>query len=160
MDLGPAVVGRQAVAGEAAGLLRLHHADHAVAGQGVEHHGEIARLEDVERQLAARQQQHARQRKDRQRLGQLLEARARRDCRSGMRSRSMCGRSWRRRAGTQENRMVDSRLRPSTASGSEKPSASKNFRSCWRAASSFQLRSALIMASSSSIASWRWLLAQ
>ena len=48
--------------------------------------------------------------------------------------------------------MVDSRLRPSTASGSVKPSASKNFRSCWRAASSFHFRSALILASSSAIA--------
>ena len=54
------------LAGIARAFLRLDHADQAVARQRVVGHGEIARLEDVERQPAARQQQHAGQRKDRQ----------------------------------------------------------------------------------------------
>ena len=43
----------------------LHHADQPFAGERIAGHRQIARLEDVERQPAARQQQHAGQRKDR-----------------------------------------------------------------------------------------------
>ena len=43
------------------GVGGLHHADHAVGAQGVLDHVEIARLEDVERQAALRQEQRARE---------------------------------------------------------------------------------------------------
>ena len=49
---------------------RLHHADQALAAQRVLRHRQIARLEDVERQPPARQQQDAGQREDRQDVGQ------------------------------------------------------------------------------------------
>ena len=47
---------------------RLHHADQAIAGQGVIDQSEIARLEYVERERGARQQNGAAQRKQRQHL--------------------------------------------------------------------------------------------
>ena len=54
------------------GDIRLDHADQPVAvAQRVVHHRQIARLEDVERHLAARQQQRAGQRKHRNHLGQV-----------------------------------------------------------------------------------------
>src|SRR3546814_5835606 len=46
-------------------VLRLNHGDHRIARQRVAHHRPIARLEDVERQLRAREEQRPRQRKDR-----------------------------------------------------------------------------------------------
>ena len=50
----------------------LDHADEAMAvAQRVVDHRQIARLEDVERHLPARQQQRARQRKHRDRLRQV-----------------------------------------------------------------------------------------
>jgi hypothetical protein len=51
---------------------RLDHSDQPMAvAQRVVHHRQIARLEDVERHLAARQQQRARQRKHRDHLGKV-----------------------------------------------------------------------------------------
>ena len=44
---------------------RLDHADQALGRHGVARHLEIARLENIERQAPARQQQHAGERKDR-----------------------------------------------------------------------------------------------
>src|SRR3546814_4497394 len=46
-------------------VLRLNHGDHRIARQRVAHHRPIARLEDVGRQLRAREEQRPRQRKDR-----------------------------------------------------------------------------------------------
>src|SRR5690348_11343669 len=51
-------------------FVRLHHPDQAVATERVLGHCEIARLEDVERQATARQQQDPGQREDRQDVGQ------------------------------------------------------------------------------------------
>ncbi len=48
--------------------LGLDHADDALALQHVVDHGEVARLEDVERHLAARQQQRTAQGEERDRL--------------------------------------------------------------------------------------------
>jgi hypothetical protein len=54
------------------GDVGLDHADQAMAvAEGVVHHGEIARLEDVERHLAARQKQRAGQRKHRDHFRQF-----------------------------------------------------------------------------------------
>ncbi len=54
-----------------------------------------------------------------------------------------------------ENRIVDSRLRPSTVASSVGPQASKNCTSCLRAPSSFHLRSRLTISSSCCVASVR-----
>ena len=94
-------------------------------------HGEVARLEDVERHLAARQEQRARQREDRDHVGQGPAVPDRR-------------RSWpcpRPRWARQANSSDDSRRRPARVMSSIGPQASKNWTSCLRAASSFQVRS-------------------
>src|SRR5215468_2176657 len=52
--------------------VRLDHADQAMAEpQRIVDHHKIARLEDVERHLSARQQQRARERKYRDHLGEV-----------------------------------------------------------------------------------------
>jgi hypothetical protein len=54
------------------GNVRLDHPDQPMAvAQRIVHHRQIARLEDVERHLAARQQQRAGQRKHRDYLGKV-----------------------------------------------------------------------------------------
>ena len=45
--------------------VRLDHADDAIAFEDVVDHGEVARLENIQRQLSARQQQSLGERKDR-----------------------------------------------------------------------------------------------
>src|ERR1700730_9071460 len=50
----------------------LDHADDPVTFEGIVHHGEIALLEYVERQFAAREQQGARERKDRKYRRQFI----------------------------------------------------------------------------------------
>ena len=53
-------------------LIRLDHADQAMTiGHRVVDHRQIARLENVERHLPARQQKRARQRKHRHDMGQI-----------------------------------------------------------------------------------------
>jgi hypothetical protein len=57
------------------GRVGLDHPDQAMAvAQAVVDHLEVARLEDVERHLTARQKQGARQREDRDDLGQIGKA--------------------------------------------------------------------------------------
>ena len=104
--------------------LRLDHADHLVGLHRVADHLQVARLEDVERQVAARQQQGAAQREDRE------AARA----------------GWRRARASAEpqlNSTEDSIRRPFSVAGCLGPSASKNLTSCLRAWSSSQLAVAL-----------------
>src|SRR5579859_3372007 len=55
--------------------IRLDHAEHATQAQSVFRHRLIARLENAQRQLAARQQQRARQRKYRKLVRQVLHPR-------------------------------------------------------------------------------------
>lgn len=43
-------------------VIGLDHADETVAGECIRHHGEVTRLEDVERQFGMRQQKRAWQR--------------------------------------------------------------------------------------------------
>jgi len=50
---------------------RLHHADQPIARQGGIEHGKIARLENIEGQLARRQQQRAAKRKNSDRIGKI-----------------------------------------------------------------------------------------
>jgi len=54
--------------------VRLDHADEPMRPQGVVHHGEVARLEDVERHVAARQQEGAGERKNRNDVRAILGA--------------------------------------------------------------------------------------
>src|SRR5487761_440346 len=107
---------------------RLDHADHAAFAERHVGHRQIARLEDVERQHAARQQQRAGERKQHQAVGQRM------------------------RRGGHANKMVESRRRAATVSGSASPMASKNFSSWRRAASSFHVRSRLMISNNWSIA--------
>jgi len=51
------------------GVVGLEHADDAIAGDRRVDHGEVARLEDVERHVGARQEERRRKRKDRDDLG-------------------------------------------------------------------------------------------
>src|SRR5580658_1957901 len=110
---------------------RLHHADKALARERVPRHGEVARLEDVERQLAARQEERARQRKDRQRRRERREARDER---------------------AHAKRSDERRRRADCVKGSAPPIASKYLTSCFRAASSFHFRSRRTSSRSSSTA--------
>ncbi len=132
-----------------AGMRRigLDHADEAVAvAQRVVDHLQIARLENVERHLAARQQQGARQRKHRDRAGQIVRAaidgvhrheRTRLLLRSSVPDpviRRAAGSSYAGRrsadrpcaAHNQANSTDDSFLRPPTVASSVGPQASKN----------------------------------
>ena len=52
---------------------RLDHADQAIAGQRIMNHRQIARLENVERQVGTRKHQSARQRKYRKLARQVLD---------------------------------------------------------------------------------------
>ena len=89
-------------------------ADDAVARQRASPHGEITRLEDVERRLGARQ--------DRAPL--KGNTGMRRGCRPWAAPLS-CRSSW----STHENRIEDRRLRPATVNSSFGPQASKNLTS-------------------------------
>ena len=114
------------------------------------HHGvdhlEIARLEDIERQCRARQQNCAAKRKNgnpRRQIGWTPIAI--RECQVGL--SPLGGRK------NQLNRVDDSLRRPSATNGSFGPHASKNCKSCLRAASSFHWRSILTRSSRRSRAS-------
>ena len=50
----------------------LHHREHAAVGQRILGHREVARFENVQRQLAARKQQRTGKRKDREFGGQMV----------------------------------------------------------------------------------------
>src|SRR3546814_6536727 len=96
-------------------VLRLNHGDHRIARQRVAHHRPIARLEDVERQLRAREEQRPRQRKDRN---------------------PKKGRPFH-----QVKRIAERRRRCCETQGSSSPTTSRNWSSRLRAAPSFQSRS-------------------
>ena len=123
----------------------LDHADQAMAvGHRVVDHREIARLEDVERHLPARQQQRAGQRKHRnhvRQIGRPAIDHVHRHCRSPDPTASD---RTRRSASTQTGSTTSLR-RPLTVASSVGPHASKNWTSCLRAPSSFHLRSRLTM---------------
>ena len=101
------------IPGRAAVVIRvgfggLDHADHpGLGGERRLHHVEVARLENIERQLATRQEQDAGEREHRDDTGQVLEGRS--EGRAG-----------------HENSSAENLRRPSTHSGSVDPSASKN----------------------------------
>ena len=111
---------------------RLDHADDALSGQRVVDHVEIARLENVERQRAARKHQRPAQRKQRHALRQI-----------GCLAIAECA---------HENRMDDNLRRPCLATSDAGPAASNIFSNCLRAASSFQSRCISMMASRCSTA--------
>src|SRR5262249_18137246 len=148
----------------------LDHADQAVSpAQGIIDHREIARFENVERHLPARQQQRARQWKDRDHVGEVAgvlvdrihghrrppTAATRPDLARLILALRPAPRHAADQAARQENKIDDSRLRPLTVASSVGPQASKNWTSCLRAPSSFHLRSRLTISSRLSTASWR-----
>ena len=108
------------------GLVGLDHADDAVAGERRIDHGEVARLEDVERHLGARQEKRRRQRKDRNDRRQIV--------------RALIGAVASLHRVPQANSRDDSWRRPASVASSVGPQASKNCKSCLRAFSSSQLR--------------------
>src|SRR5262249_28667826 len=138
--------------------------------QTVVDHFEIARFEDVERHLSARQEQRARQRKHRDRRGQIGRAAIDRVHRHRASTLPEGGQSEAgppyRHGGTARcaplpalhahaNRSDDSRLRPATVASSVGPQASNSCTSCLRAPSSFHLRSRRTISISWSSASLR-----
>ena len=116
--------------------------------QRVVDHRQVARLEDVERQLAARQQQRAGQREDRdhRRAGPAGPDRPR-SCPCRLLA------ALDRPSGEQDRRTASAAR--AIVISSVGPQASKNWTSCLRAASSFQLRSRRTISRSWSIASSR-----
>src|SRR6202043_3147422 len=124
--------------------IRLDHPDQPVAvAQGIVDHRQIARLENIERHLAARQQQRAGQREHRNVLGKLagsavfgIDRHLRSRCYDMsfvylriLTAKPLCTLA---EYAIYENRIVDSRLRPSTVASSAPPHASKNCTSCLR----------------------------
>jgi hypothetical protein len=105
-------------------------------GKRVVDHFKIARLEDIERHLSTRQQQRARQRKDRNDFRKIRRPSIDRIHRHRFASA-------RHHRSGYENRIEDRRRRPETVASSVGPQASKNCTSCLRAPSSFHLRSRL-----------------
>ena len=140
----------------------LDHADQAAAASErvVDHH-QIARLENVERQLPARQQQRARQRKHRDHLRQVggpeiacvhrhrgSPTSAAAGWPDQFPARCLTRTGW-----------TTAACGPSTVASSVGPQASKNCTSCLRAPSSFHLRSRRTISIRLSTASWRRFLA-
>ena len=97
-------------------LMGQDHPDQPLRRRERRHrHVQIARLENIERQPAVRQQERAAERKNRNLVRQILEF--------GI-----------ERTRHQENRIADSLRRPATVTGSVGPSASNSSSSCFRAA--------------------------
>ena len=142
--------------GGAVGLARLDDADQPLAVQRVIDHRQITRLENIQRQRTARQQQRAGERKNRNDRRQFRRPLGRRDRVSSSRNSTATSLSsaGAKPPGPEYQRRQFSPA-PSTAAGSIRPQASKNCTSCLRAASSFHLRSRLMISSRRSAAASR-----
>ena len=117
------------------GRIRLDHAEHPSGAHGILDHRQIARFENIERQLAARQQQRTLKREHRKFGRQLLRPRV--------------------ETRHQVNSIADSLRRAAMVAGSSNPHASNSFSNCSRAASSFQARLRRMMSSRCSAAASR-----